>query len=69
MSHENPDRKDLVGPVTSAVGLLVLKGAIQAIGGWIGLQLFKRVWDWIYRKFKRGKDGEGSTQEVPEEKS
>ena len=71
-SQFHGNKKDFIDPETTVlVGMGLwwfIKTMAQAVAGWIGIQLFKRVWDKIVGRFW-GKSGEGSSKEISEEES
>jgi hypothetical protein len=64
-----------VDPQTSMLLLggawFILQSMLQAICGWLGIQIFKKVWDRIRRWWRKDKDGENerSSDEFFEEES
>ena len=52
-------------------GWFAIKAMAQAVMGWLGIQLFKKVWDKIARLWRKDKDGQnkGTPSEISEEES
>jgi hypothetical protein len=51
-------------------GWYVIQAMFQAVCGWLGIQLFKKIWKRIRRLWRKDKDDdEGSPSKISEEES
>lgn len=66
---QNNEQKEFVEPVaqiSATIGWFMLQSMVQAVVGWIGVQIFRRMCIWIKKLFKRGEyEGEGASEEIP----
>lgn len=65
---QSEDQKEFLDPATMAFGWFALKAIIQTIVGWIGLNWYLKIRNWLTRK-KGKEDDEGASEEISTEES